>query len=323
VKKILPISGTWFDFFHCNPYEGDYWNATTSLFSSRDWEKKIGEMARAGMDSFLLLSVALHGKSFYPSQVIKQQWNLDCHDPIEAVLTASDRLNAKLYMGLGFFTTPAFHDFSDNSASGLRTAVAEELVARYGTHPSFAGWYLPVEAGIQGHYPDGYISYVNKLTDQCKRLGPHQVIIAPYGARSIVFDEQFTDEVRAIDADFIAYQDEIGVARTTFEQVDETFRRLREVHDRVGKPLWADMEIFQFQGKVLIPAPFERVRRQLEILSAHVEKILCYQYLGMMNEPGSPVHAGHETSVQLYQDYRNYSIENKLCDCIKNAGTMI
>jgi hypothetical protein len=306
MKDILPISGTWFDFFHCNPYEGDYWNSTTNLFSSQDWEKKIEEMAQAGMDTFLLLSVALHGKAFYPSEVIKLRWNLECHDSIEAVLKAADRLNVKMYMGLGFFTTPAFHDFTDDSASGLRSDIAKELVARYGSHPSFAGWYLPVEAGIQGYYPEGYIPYVNKLSDQCRKLGPYRVIIAPYGARSINFDQRFTDEVKAIEADNIAYQDEIGVARTTFDHVEETFKRLREVHDRVGKPLWADMEVFQFQGKVLIPAPFARVRRQLEILSEHVDKILCYQYLGMMNKPGSPVHAGHETSVQLYKDYMDY-----------------
>ncbi len=307
MKGILPISGTWFDFYHCNPYEGDYWNSTTNLFSSRDWERKIEEMAQAGMDTFMLLSVALHGKAFYPSEVIKLKWNLECEDPLEAVLKAADRLAVKMYIGLGFFTTPAFHDFTDeHDASRYRLDIAEELVARYGSHPSFAGWYLPVEAGIEGYYPQGYVDYVNKLTTQCKKLGPYKVMIAPYGARTIRFDQRFTDEVKAIEADYIAYQDEIGVARTTFDPMEDTFKRLREVHDRVGKPLWADMEIFQFQGKVLIPAPFDRVRRQLEILSAHVDKIVCYQYLGMMNKPGSPVHAGHEDSVRLYGDYMDY-----------------
>ncbi len=55
--------------------------------------------------------------------------------------------------------------------------------------------------------------------------------------------------------------------------------------------LWADVEIFQFAGEVyqssLLPARFDRVRRQLEAVSPWMDTILVYQYEGMMNRPGS------------------------------------
>ena len=70
------------------------------------------------------------------------------------------------------------------------------------------------------------------------------------------------------------------------------------------------MEIFEFEGEVyrspLIPASFERVRRQIEALSPFVDTILVYQYQGMMNKPGSASFAGHTYSTKLYSDYSTW-----------------
>ncbi|MBE7503543.1 MAG: hypothetical protein HS113_25290 [Verrucomicrobiales bacterium] len=53
----------------------------------------------------------------------------------------------------------------------------------------------------------------------------------------------------------------------------------------------------------MIPAPRERVRAQLEAVSPHVDRILIYQYQGLMNCPGTPAFAGHPDSTGLYTDY--------------------
>ncbi|GIP38998.1 twin-arginine translocation pathway signal protein [Paenibacillus sp. J31TS4] len=311
--KLQRISGTWFDFYHCNPYEGDTWNATTQQFTAEDWELKLGEMAEAGMDTLVLLHVALHGQAFYPSEVIPHRWNTVCPDPLEAVLAAADKHGQTIYVGLGFFTTPIMGSLSTTGdRSSLRFDIARELAARYGHHRSFGGWYFPVEAAIFTYFPDHYVTYANELADFCRKVGAPKVLIAPYGTRSINGDGRFVAQLRSLEVDYIAYQDEIGVDRTTFEQVEATFERLREAHDRANKPLWADIEVFRFQGRVLYPGAFDRIQRQLEIVSPYVDKVLCYQYLGMMNKPGSPVHAGSAESVALYEDYTAYMKEQGL-----------
>ncbi|MDQ1913518.1 DUF4434 domain-containing protein [Paenibacillus sp. GD4] len=302
------ITGSWFDFYHCNPYEGDTWNAATQQFSVNDWDAKIAEMAEAGMDTLILLSVALHGKAFYPSDVMPLRWDMLCPDPLEAVLTAGDRLGLSIYLGLGFFTTPIMGSLSlEGDPSPIAREMAKELASRYGRHTSFAGWYLPVEAAIYGGYfPENYIYYANQMSDFLRALGPSKVLIAPYGTRSVKGDSAFITQLRFLDVDYIAYQDEIGVSRTTFEAVRETFLRLREAHDLADKPLWADIELFRFQGKVLYPGSVERIIRQIEVVSPLVDKTLCYQYHGLMNKPGSKAHAGHESSIELYQGYMDY-----------------
>jgi hypothetical protein len=55
-----------------------------------------------------------------------------------------------------------------------------------------------------------------------------------------------------------------------------------------------------------MPASFDRVLRQLEAVSPWVDKILVYQYQGMMNKPGSAAFAGSPASTKLYSDYLNW-----------------
>jgi hypothetical protein len=55
-----------------------------------------------------------------------------------------------------------------------------------------------------------------------------------------------------------------------------------------------------------MPAPFQRILRQLEAVSPWVDKILIYQYQGMMNKPGSAAFCGSLQSTELYGDYSNW-----------------
>jgi hypothetical protein len=59
-------------------------------------------------------------------------------------------------------------------------------------------------------------------------------------------------------------------------------------------------------ASALLPASFERVLRQLGAVSPWVDKILVYQYQGMMNEPGSAAFCGSPESTNLYTAYVNW-----------------
>ena len=57
--------------------------------------------------------------------------------------------------------------------------------------------------------------------------------------------------------------------------------------DKAGRAaLWADMELFDFEGDVyrsaLVPANIDRLERQLASVSPYCDEILVYQYMGMM-----------------------------------------
>jgi hypothetical protein len=114
-----------------------------------------------------------------------------------------------------------------------------------------------------------------------------------------------------LDVDIIAYQDEIGVRKTQAGTAGKYYEDLYKMHIKAGRArLWADLEIFAFEGEVyqsaLLPAPFERILTQMEDISPFVENILIYQYLGMMNRPGTLAYAGYKDSEKLYVDYMDW-----------------
>lgn len=306
-KKVKPIEGSWFEFQHHNLPEGKYWNSTLGNFTCGQWNSKVKEIANAGLKYLVLLDVAIYDKSFYPSALLPQ-YKMQCNDPLEAILTAADKYNIRFFISNGFFgnwRNPSFL-MQDTEVHNLRVKAMNEVAEKYGHHKSFYGWYYPNETGINGYYDDFFINYVNQSSAEVNRLMPGaKTLIAPYGTRNIKADDKYVRQLEALDVDFIAYQDEIGVEKTLIEESAAYFERLYNLHKKAAKSkLWADVEVFRFEGKVyhsaLLPAPAERVIKQMEAVSPYVEKIFIYQYTGMINNPSTNVFAGHPDSGKLF-----------------------
>ncbi len=307
-----PICGSWISIQHPNAKEAVLWDPACAAFSEQDWMRMVRDMADLGFEYLVLLSVAHDGQAFYDSSVLPRK-PLTCEDPIRALLQAADACGLRFFMGCGWFGNWA--DGNTRMAPEViqrRLQAMGELVERYGRHRSFHGWYWPREASIREHFSDDAITYVNACSAEARRLTPGKpTLIAPYGTRLAVPDDRYVRRLEAIDVDIIAYQDEVGVRKTTPDELPRIYEGLRKVHDRVPqRALWADVEVFTFAGEVyrsaLVPAPFARVERQLTAISPFVDKILIYQYQGMMNPPGSPIFVGHPESGQLYTDYRRW-----------------
>jgi len=315
-KKIKPIKGSWFEFQHHNQPEGKYWNSACAAFTCGQWDAKVKEMADIGMEYFVLMHTALYFKAFYTTDIFPK-FEIACNDPIEAVLSAGDRYGFKFFIGGGFYgkwDSPAIVE--DPEASKKRLQAIGELAGRYRHHKSFYGWYWPNEAAINPYFRDTFITYVNKCSKKARNQTPDALtLIAPYGTRLAVPDNRYVKQLEALDIDIIAYQDEIGVRKTKVEESAQFYEGLRKAHDRVPRVrMWADVEIFEFEGEVyrsaLIPASFARVEKQLAAVSPYVDTILVYQYQGMMNRHGSPAFAGHRDSTVLYRDYCTWLAKN-------------
>ena len=310
------IKGTWFEFRHHNIAEGKYWNPVCRKFTDTQWREKIKEMHDIGMEYLVLLCTSLvyndYAEAYFQTDIYPFPEDMVCKDPIGVMLDECEKYGMKVFMSVGYYgpCTNAYKNMVSPEVTALAFRAMDEVYKKYGCYKSFYGWYYPDETGADGCFIEEFISYVNTYSAYARNIAPHtKILIAPYGTRKIVADEKYIDQLKRLDADFIAYQDEVGVRKSTPEETGAYYKSLRTAHDKAGRSaLWADVELFDFEGNVyrsaLIPSNMERVKKQLEAVSPYVDVILCYQYLGMLNEPSCIAYCGHPDSIAFYEDYR-------------------
>ena len=311
-RRVQPIHGSWISVWW-DDRRHFYWNDRCLKFTAEQWQLAVKEAADLGLEYLVLLAVAKGGKAFYDTPLLPKL-EMACADPIGAMLSGGDKYGVKFFISSDWYGDWDGRALLDADRRAKRFQMMQELAARYATHGSFHGWYWPNEACLTPYYSDNFMRHVNECSREAHRLMPKaRILIAPYGTNKAVCDDNYVRQLERLDVDIIAYQDEVGCLRMTTEQSAAAFERLRRAHDRVPqRALWADVEVFAWEGppnqqtSALIPAPFERVRAQLEAVSPYVDKVLIYQYQGLMNKRGSRAFAGHPDSGKLYEDYVNW-----------------
>ncbi len=317
----IKINGSWFEFQHHNVKEGVYWNPAFRQMTAVQWENLVAEIAAAGMEYLVLLSVAQDVKAYYPSKLVPRFPMADPNlDLVETFLSACDKYHLKVFMPNDYFGQ--WDDmnsmFGSPEVRRLRDAATDEIFAMYGHHPSFYGWYLPNEAAVTPYFAPEFIQYVNYNRTRFRNLAPEKpLLIAPYGTCIMRTDDTYVKQLEQLDADIFAYQDEIGVQKADVSQTAKFFENLRKAHNKVGgKALWADVEVFEFEGKVyhsaLLPAKFERVKQQLQNVAPFVDRILIYEYPGLINPANSSAYNAQPGAAELYDEYMKFIHNNQL-----------
>ncbi|MEA4862572.1 MAG: DUF4434 domain-containing protein [Victivallaceae bacterium] len=307
------ISGSWFEFQHNGGQEAPNWNPYFRDFTPAQWEALLSDMAGIGMEYIVLMGSALDNKTFYKSRHF-ESYPLATEDPMQVMFDAADKLGIRIFVSNDFYGSWMYPEkmFFDPEVRQRRELAMAEIVERFGHHKSFYGWYWPNELDIYPNYSELFIEYCRN----CKRfadslLAGKKALIAPYGTFHLFVDDKFLDQLDRLEVDFVAYQDEIGVRKANIEWTPFYFERLKQAHDKVGKAeLWADMEVFQFEGPIyktpLHPAPIERILKQLEGISPFVERVLIYQYPGLMSKPGTIARHATPEATRLYSEYNAY-----------------
>ncbi|MDP4185943.1 MAG: DUF4434 domain-containing protein [Bacteroidota bacterium] len=311
--SIKPISGSWFEFQHLNIEEGHYWDPALKNFTTEQWKEKVREIKEVGMEYLVLMGVAAFGYAFYPTK-LAPHFDMACEDPLEAVLTAADEVGIKFFISNDFWGDGRNPDkmMKDPEIRNIREKSMVEIAARYSHHKSFYGWYFPNESYLHPYLDEFFIDYMNDCARIAKSLTPNCVnLIAPYNIKAEKADDNYVKQLERMNIEIIAYQDGVGVNSTKLGEPAIYFEHLYKAHEKAARArIWADMELFYFEDKTkgnLMPADFDtRILKQMEDLSPFVDKILCYQYIGVMNKPNSKAFAGCQDSVRLYKQYKRW-----------------
>jgi hypothetical protein len=244
------------------------------------------------------------GKAYYPSRLYAARMPIASSDPLEAILSEADKHGMHVFPGIGVY---AFFDFTPASLNWHKQ-VADEVFARYGHHQSFYGWYVSEEIlGNLGGEPRRWkhiVDFFAEFTAHCRKLAPDKPVMLasnPYDVPKAV--ETYRKLLRNLDI-----LCPFGFHRMPAGDVsgEEAARLLQSLCDEAGCHLWLDLETFVFgEDGGLYPRPIEAIVGDLHAYPAF-EKILCYQYPGLLNAPSAARKPGGPATVKLYQHYKQY-----------------
>ena len=319
---MKPISGAWFEFRHHSPAEGELYNPALRAFTARQWQAMIQDMHKIGMDTLVLTCSSImyedEQESYGPVDIFPIA-KMGCENPMDVMMDTAEGLGMEVFLSAGFYGlwTDSEGNMRSREVEKRAFRACGEMYERYSSFRSFRGWYLPDETEAGPYFSPVFLDYVARYSAFFRKLDPQKpILIAPYGTNKISPDDTFAAQLADMDVDFIAYQDEVGVQKSTQEETAAYYRGLKQAHDRAGRAkLWADIEMFDFAGQVyhsaLVPAAMERIRTQIASVSPYVDKILCYAYPGLLSRPGSIAPCGGKAAEKLYADYQAYLSDEK------------
>ena len=322
------IGGAWFSIVHWDETEGRYMNRGLERLTDRDWRLMVRGADRLGMNVIVIEEVFRNtayalkhnmerdgypGRAYYDSKLYPGRMKIAARDPIGAILGEADRRGMHVFLGVGMY---AFFDFSPG-ALDWHKRVATELWRLYGRHPSFYGWYVsaeicgnllpcvPMDSAHAQASRAQLVRFFKEFRAHCRRLAPDRpIMLSPNSHFMVQAESAWRDLLRELDivCPFGFHRQPKG--DLTGEQAALWLQKLC---DETGAHLWLDLEAFDFEKDTgaLVPRPVSGLISDLRRFQ-NFEKILCFQYTGIFNEPGSRCVPAGAATVKLWRDYKKF-----------------
>lgn len=291
-------------------------------------------MMEKEMDAFraikfdtVIIDSAYPDSAFFPSKIIKP-YNPTL-DPIEKVCAYADKYGIQVHISIGALSDDweSMNTVQLNEVANKQKQVIAELNQRYSHHKSFAGWYIPYElcdAPLRiAERRQKVCGFFAVLADYCHKLTPGKAVsIAPYFTTNLVpteFSSFWQEVITACHVDILMMQDSIGAVNVSsneevrFKYLPAYYAALYQACKTANVKFWTDLEVFRQIHGIPVdtkpwsgePAPFERVKRQIEIEQQYVEKIVCFDYPHYLS-PNNPLLSFGDKGKKLYNTYREY-----------------
>ncbi len=329
VRSTRQIDGAWAGIYHWSEQEGARWNREIRLLTDEQWREQIRGMHEIGWDIIVIQEVfrnqvyegkhnierdGYEGKAFYPSKLYSARMDIEAKDPIEAILREADALGMHVFLGLGLY---AWFDFSPGSLEWNKH-LAAELWEMYGHHRSVYGWYIAEEVPgsmlLGNHSEEDTVRYKKEIANFFKEMKQHCGSFSPDKPLMLAPNSHYLAKAEEAWREVLPNCDILcpfGFHRMHDDDVsgEEAAIWLQNLCDETGAHLWMDMEVFLFgPNKDLYPRPIDGLVDDLYRFP-NFEKILCYQYPGLLNAPWSSGKPGGEDTVKLFLDYKKFLAE--------------
>lgn len=326
-RSLAKIAGAWAGLYCWSELEGKHWNPDIKKLTAEDWRGIVRSMHEVGMDVVIIQELFRNeeycgrhsttpgnykGKAFYPSELYPDRMDVACPDPMEAIMTEADALGMQVFPGIGLF---AWFDFTKESLQWHKD-VAREVWEKYGHHPSFYGFYVSEESGgsLDNWEWRNYeraqkrkgeiVKFFREFGAFCNSMAPGKPVMLATNS----FDIKGAEQTYLKLFDHLDILCPFGFARMPENDITgkEAADFLQDLCDRKSCHFWFDLEAFLFYPDgSLYPRPFEDIMTDL-VMFDNFEKIFCYQYPGVFNNPLLHPQVGEDAGIELYKKYKSY-----------------
>ncbi len=301
------------------------------------WAKEFDYMQAVGMDMIVVLAVGrLRSNSADPlgyslsadGLLYPSMWapapNARTGDRLDMILSLADQRRMKVYIG----SLQTESDWtSGKEFAALREynkRIATEILERYGTHPSLAGWYFPQELWMNWvkYYGRDYYgtALLRDFVTDMKRIDPHKIIAAtvvfkrdqdglmpPLTAGNL--ESVMTNFLQTTRVDILMPQDGIGAmaGAAPITELPSYFAAMEKARNKagVGTVLLAIIETFTavpgLSSDRYPPASISRVEEELNAVRPYVSGSVSWVF-GHDMSPQATYYPG--AAAALYREYR-------------------
>jgi Domain of unknown function (DUF4434) len=261
-------------------------------WGAKEWRREFDTFAANGIDTLVLIRAGWGERLSFPSTTVGH-WLPTLpvyHDAPELFLSLADEHSIRVFLGLydsGYF----WHRYDWQTEVAINREFSREVWDRYGSHPSFAGWYLPHETPDTS---ERIIDINTALAEHVKSVADLPILVSPYclgRAAGTSTDQRGRPSVRSVtehlrqwEEIFLHYSGLVSYCAfqdgTAYEaDLPELFAACKELADRTSIELWTNVETFDRDMPFRFP-PLEwrKLVTKLEAAAPHVTKAITFEF---------------------------------------------
>jgi hypothetical protein len=275
----------------------------------KEWAADFDAMKAVGIDTVILIRTGWKDRLAFDSQALRKHFRLMpvYEDQLSMFLDEAQRCGMDFYFGN--FDSHQWRDEGGHRREiEANLALADEVMARCGSHPAFRGWYLTHEVGV---FHEGAAATYETLARHLKGLKDVPTLISPWISgwkhlKSYLAPAEHEDHwdrmlsrVRGL-VDVFAFQD----GTCPFTELPAYLAANVRLGRKHRLRCWSNVETFE-RGDVhlkFLPIDWRHLRFKMEAAeAAGCEKLITFEFSHFM----SP-HSMYPSARNLYQRYRQW-----------------
>lgn len=290
------------------------WDIPHHNWGPKEWDADFAAMKAMGINTVVMIRSGL-GKWIaapFESLVGKEDVNYPPMDLVEMFCTLADRHGMKFFFGL-YDSGKYWHMGEFQKEIDINRAVIDEVWAKYGSHPSFAGWYLSQEvsrrtknmsriyAELGRHAKDISGGLTTMVSPYIHGVKTDQVMGGDRALSVAEHEEEWNEILGNLEGvlDILAFQD----GQVDYHELYDYLCVNKKLADRYGMRCWTNLETFDRDMPIrFLPIKWEKMLYKLEAArKAGMEDVITFEFSHFMSPNSSYTQAGH-----LYNRYRDH-----------------